>query len=134
MDRNSKLSDKEAALIAAAKRELAGGRDAAPPGSTPPAPRQTAPVAQAPAQAAPLPARTSPASPRQHALAKTAPAAVQPDTAADRAERMARLMADEASENRRRHKRLQMILVIIPLGLLILGFLWVLLSTLPRLR
>jgi len=43
-------------------------------------------------------------------------------------------MAEEAAENRRRHKRRRIVLIIIPLGLLILGFLWVLLTTLPRLR
>jgi hypothetical protein len=118
MDKNGKLSEKEAALIAAAKRDLAAVRQpgaAAPAGVKPPAGLNPEPAAKV---VAPSPA----------------PPVSTADAASARAERMARLMADEAAEHRRRHKKLQLYLVVIPLALLIAGFLWVLLTTLPRLR
>ncbi len=47
---------------------------------------------------------------------------------------MALLMAEEATKNRRRQKRLSLYLLMIPLAVLIAAFIWVLVTTLPRLR
>ncbi len=49
-------------------------------------------------------------------------------------EQMALLMAEEATKNRRRQKRLPLYLLMIPLAVLIAAFIWVLFNTLPRLR
>jgi type IV secretory pathway VirB10-like protein len=127
MDRNGKLSEKEAALIAAAKRELAAGRDprkASLPATPPIVTQQRAPAA--PAVAVPPAQDSAPAT-----------AAAQPavaDAHAALAERMLRLMAEEAAQHRRRHKQLKLYLVIIPLAVIVLCLLWVLFKTLPRLR
>ena len=125
MDKNEKLSGKEAALVAAAKRELAAARAAG--------------TARAPAAVKPAPASGSMPPTMQglpEAVAKRTPqaAAARPDRVIDPAERMAQLLAAQAEEHRRRDKKLKLYLVAIPLGVLILAFLWVLLTTLPKLR
>jgi hypothetical protein len=136
-DKNTKLSDKEAALIAAAKSELAAARKpgavaaAAPPLKQAP----TAISAQAAPVADPVPF-SQPASDRPAAISVAPKTAVPQEAqwAAAHAERMAQLMAEEAAEHRRRHKRLRLYLISIPLGVLVLAFLWLLFTTLPRLR
>ena len=122
MDKHGKLRDKEAALIAAARRELA----AAPPAGAPPAAKQSpAPVGPAAAE------QSMPESVVSRASQATSN---RPERAIDHAERLAALMAAQAKEHRRRDKKLKLYLLAIPLGVLVLAFLWVLLTTLPKLR
>lgn len=49
---------------------------------------------------------------------------------------MASLLGAQTEEHRRRDKKLRLYLMVmaIPLGVLLLAFLWVLLATLPKLR
>ena len=119
MDNNGRLSDKEAALIAAAKRELAAA--GAPPAAKP----MSAPVS--------VPDVTR-AEPRTAPDRAPQSIANRPERVIDQAERMARLLAAQAEEHRRRDKRLKLYLLAIPLGVLVLAFLWVLFTTLPKLR
>ena len=121
MDKNEKLSGKEAALIAAAKRELAATRTAA-----------TVEPKAAPTAATQIPA---PAGMPPMAVSRAAQvAANRPEKTIDNAERTAILLAAQAEEHRRRDKKLKRYLVAIPLGVLVLAFLWVLFTTLPKLR
>jgi hypothetical protein len=96
-----KLSDKEAAFLEAAKRELKGGTAAAAP---------TASSVRPPS--GPVAAPDSPKPPQ--------------DKAALMAERMAQLMAEEAEQNRRQFKRQRLWFVYLPVGLLILAVLKIL--------
>ena len=125
MDKNSRLSDKEAALIAAAKRELAAAGAASTAGAPPAAKPIPAPVGMS---------AVTPAVPETAPDRAPQIIANRPERAIDPAERMAQLLAAQAEEHRRRDKKLKLYLLAIPLGVLVLAFLWVLLTTLPKLR
>ncbi len=156
-DKNTKLSDKEAALIAAAKNELAAARipgtgnaavSSAPLKQTPPAiiypavqadrtPALTPLIPGTPATQVTATLNVARPAGNQPVATATLPGSPAPQItpgATALAERMAQLMADEAAEHRRRNKRLRMYMISIPLGGLVLAFLWLLFTTLPRLR
>ena len=127
MEKHGKLSDKEAALIAMAKREVAAIRNASGAQPTPPA--QSA--GSAPPTRPKQPASPAPAVP---VTAKLSAGPTRVDAVIGLEEQMALLMAEEATKNRRRQKRLPLYLLMIPLAVLIAAFIWVLFNTLPRLR
>ena len=127
MEKHGKLSDKEAALIAMAKREVAAIRNASGAQPTPPA--QSA--GSAPPTRPKQPASPAPAVP---VTAKLSAGPTRVDAVIGLEEQMALLMAEEATKNRRRQKRLPLYLLMIPLAVLIAAFIWVLVTTLPRLR
>jgi hypothetical protein len=106
-----RLSDKEAAFLAAAKKDLIAAKQ----------------------PAAPVPAAARASSPPAHAAAPDSQKPA-PDKAVIIAERMARLMAEEAEENRRRFKRQRLWFVYLPVGLLILGVVKMLLGARRKTR
>lgn len=130
MEKHGKLSDKEAALIAMAKREVAAIRNASGAQQTPPAPPAQS-AGSAPPRRSKQPASPAPAMP---VTAKLSAGPTRVDAVIGLEEQMALLMAEEATKNRRRQKRLPLYLLMIPLAVLIAAFIWVLFNTLPRLR
>ena len=130
MEKHGKLSDKEAALIALAKREVAASRNASGAQPTPPA----LPAQSAGSAPPPRPRQTASPAPAVPVTAKLSAGPTRVDAALGLDEQMALLMAEEATKNRRRQKRLSLYLLMIPLAVLIAAFIWVLVTTLPRLR
>jgi hypothetical protein len=122
------LSDREAALIEAARRELAARASPKPaPGpisgpATGPIPGPgPAPGAKSPLQSpAPAPAMTEGPNPAT-AMHRAAPPAARPDAA----ERIAALMQAEKKETFRRKKRLLQYGIVIPAVFLIAAVIWV---------
>lgn len=134
--RDSGLSDKEAAFLAAAQRELAA-KKAGTPVEKPAATVQAAATvpasvvapftsASTPAAAPPVVPAATPSNPPDLPIADAAapPArGVLPEAAA---QRLAALMAQEAEETARRRKRMRIWTTYVPVGLLVLLIGWVL--------
>lgn len=128
----SGLSDKEAAFLAAAQRELAAkkaGTTVEKPAAAAPVPSPvvaTSTVRSTPATAPSPAAVATPASPPDAPIADAAAPptrGVLPEAAA---QRLAALMAQEAEENARRKKRMRIWTTHVPVGLLVVLIGWVL--------
>jgi hypothetical protein len=112
MDKD-KLSDREAALIAAARREAEARKGTAAP-----------PRAAAAPQPAPAPQQTKAIPPAAIRPAVASPVAEKPKPSA--AERMAQLMAEERAENEERKRKIRRYGITIPSVIIAIAALWVL--------